>query len=323
MSNDSGPSKKLIIAGIVIFVVLIGTVLFFLFDATTIDRTEAEDQFVDFPVSPPNGVFTEPTVQVVTDPAPVTPQQQNAQDEIRSIVVPADNPEPEADQAELDALAYLNTQPRPSAGSGSGGGGSAPANTTLKTDRLTPEDISAALEANPDSIFLDQQMADYFSGWRPPETIAESFDQLTNQSWALEDRVDISTITGSADDQQIFDIRDEQIKSCGRINFIPDADTTESRLAAALSRETAALCLGQSIIDNCKPTSVTSAGITYLTGDFGNGCAAGVMAGGFANLCKIQPAPSASFASSDNEIGSLVASIFFRPSIAYCERYRY
>jgi len=323
MSNDSGPSKKLVIAGVVIFIVVIALVLFLVFDAVSPNREEPEDQFSNFPVSPPNDVFTEPTVQVVSDPMPIgIPRQQNSQDEIRDIFVSVETIEPQVDQAELDALAYLNRQPRPST-SGGGVVTSAGPAATQERKRLTPEDINAALEANPNSIFLDDQMAEYFSGWRPPQDIAESFAQLTQQSWALEDRMDMSTIIDTRNSQQIIDVTDQTISSCGDIKIVADADMSAPQLAVELSRDNAALCLGESITSMCQPTSVTNAGISYLAADFGTGCSVGTMFGGFANLCKITPDPTKLGKLDSKEIGRLIADFFVAPTTAECKVYRY
>lgn len=323
MTKDSGSSKKLIIAGVVIFIVLIATVLFSLFGTISPDDADQGDQFVDFPVSPPNDIFSEPTVEVVVDNIPINqPRQENAPDQIRGAVIPvAAATGPEVDQAELDALAFLNSQPRPT--DNVSAGGSAGSNTSNDRDRFTLDELNAALEADPDSIFLDEEMANFFEGWRPPTNIQESFDQLTNQSWALEDRVDMDEITGAADDQQIFDITDQEIKSCGQINITTNADASPSQLASALSRDSAALCIGQEIVGSCKPTSVVTGGITYLAGDFGNGCAAGVMAGGFANLCVIQLDPDTAGSGSNQDLGRLLVNVFTTPSVANCAIHQY
>jgi hypothetical protein len=321
MSTDSGPSKKLIIAGVIIFIVLIGTVLFFLFNTIESSTPVDEEQFADFPVSPPDNIYTAPTVQVVNDPVSTNlPRQQNAQDEIRPIIPQTEEAESEPDQSELDALAYLNAQPRTA--SGAPVGASTDTGPDPEDEGLSYEEIFAAFEANPGMLQYNEQTADYFGDWTPAQTTEEFFMQARDERWGIEDRVDIDKVISDLGTQKIVDIADTSIKNCGNINVVLDAETSESELSSELSNDTSALCLANSLVDECDPVMVTNAGISYLAGDFGNGCSAGTLFSEFANLCEISPDPTSLRVERDSELGDLVASIFFSSNVSNCQLYQ-
>jgi hypothetical protein len=319
MSTDTGPSKALIIGGIIIFVVVVGLILFYVFDATSPNDSEPVEPPFAFPASPPDNQFSEPVIQVVTEPDPVNaPRQQNNNDQVRSVFEPVGEDEPVADEAELDALAYLNSRPVSAKDVAEKKG------SDVRDRGPSYEEIMAKIEANPDSLFSSQQSADYFGDWTPAQTTDDFMDQVFTQDWSLESRVGMATVTSNMSGREIFDIDISDYKSCGEINVDTAVATSESQLSSAFSGDTSAICLGREMIDECSPTIVVNAGLSYLTGDFGNGCAVGIMNGGFANLCTIQPDPvSLSSSLSNNEIGDLIADIFINTSITECELYRY